>query len=392
MMLVIAIMVCSSCELDKNEPNAKADSKFKPINLLNTKKWDRVAHYEEPILMSVLAGSFQTASFATQQENELRWYNYFYQNLARKTPIDLVLTTDDKLTVTKPPFLYEQTIRELKTVYNNNVWEVGFIGNAHYIYKNDALLTEKLAYEKYAVKADDGFFTYEQSGTARFIQFYSYETGEEKFHSIGSYQNYIPLRYQDTTYVVAYNEAGWWFFEETDEEKISGSTTYYPMAVKNRQVEEVTGLLLQYAQHDHIVHVMLKYQSSKLRVYELNLKDQTAKTLFTVPLANYGYMMPAKLRFTIPDIYSDPNGNVYVREIRYENHNSHPSIRKYNASGESEVVLAEDEIIDGTEIQAITYFNGKIHVALKYREELPDNNPEDDASENVIHFQIIRLK
>lgn len=70
-----------------------------------------------------------------------------------------------------------------------------------------------------------------------------------------------------------------------------------------------------------------------------------------------------------------------------ENMDSHYSIRKYKTTGGSEVILKEEGLKKLTRIDAVYFFNNKLHAAIIYREELAGNN-----GMNNYHMQIICQK
>jgi hypothetical protein len=158
MMLVIAILAFSSCELEDEEPTSNGDTKNKPVDLLNTKKWERIANHQEMVSRS--AGGYNTQALRKQKNDELCWYLYYPLGSAISIPNDIVLNTKNKVTVTKPSFKFEETIREVKGIFDTNVWEITLApNNSMFLYKNDVKLGKGARHLTIQPSAD-GFFSF----------------------------------------------------------------------------------------------------------------------------------------------------------------------------------------------------------------------------------------
>lgn len=162
-------------------------------------------------------------------------------------------------------------------------------------------------------------------------------------------------------------------YEESD---TPGQGNIYPMTTKKDVVVPNGGYIMLSTLHgDNLFVAIDAHWQNKYVVYKINLNSYTVEKV----------MDETKLETVIGSIEIDPEGNFYVVRNRIENQTSYFSIRKYKSAGGNEIVLKEEDLRYNTQIHAIRYFNGKLHAAVVYREENPN-----DYTDNTYHFQIIR--
>ena len=242
--------------------------------------------------------------------------------------------------------------------------------------------------------SEDGLLNSTETLTSNSVSHYNYSTGRWKNNTFWG-NNFVTLRYQGRTYVIAFTRLtganGMTIMKESDDRvvvpdsQIPGiNRVHYPMTTL-KTIPGEYGFLMNGSVYGDNVFVIFHSHTSNSRygVVRVNLSDLTLQTVQVQEQAvPFGLSYTGMLSSTHTYIEVDDAGNLYVVESQH-------TIRKYNAAGGSEVILKETDLLSGTLIHGIKYFNGKLHVALMNRENLPDGNPDDNSFKLGYHMQII---
>lgn len=234
-----------------------------------------------------------------------------------------------------------------------------------------------------ASAADDGFFVTGPDFTTYEFSFFSFATQRWK-RSLVSAQLAAPLRYNGNTYVVGFESR----YAPAPPEILVWKDTGAAMQLMWKVTLSSQALLItnatvfgKYA----IVAATTGVSAEKYSVFKIDLESFAVQLVqeqvATKPYGN----TPRFAEYNVQEAETDDAGNLYAVENRVENQNARYSIRKYSASGGSEVVLKESDLKENCGIQGLRYFNGKLHAAVSYREMV-------SAGTSKWHLQMIRLK
>lgn len=383
---MITIVSLASCKKEKD-----SDDNGNPppaLTILKNNNWKVAASLTREKFQGVLGGSFYTVSFGLQKQDELRWYLWFRDMSSFADPTEIILNTQNAVTINKPPAPGATDFRQFKTIYQGNTWEVHRAldgGNNFTVFKNNQDINISLGNSATSIKnlvaSEDGLLNNSAvSGGSNSVSHYHYGTGQWKTNTFFA-TSFVSGRFNNRTYVVSLSkntaQDGLTLLTETDNQQTSmQGMVYHEMQVKNHLAFSPVGFLLKATKHGDQVFVAIDGYQNKLEVYKVSLTDLTIQKVLDQPRSG--------ANSDLANVEMDPGGNLYVVENRVENGTSHFSIRKYKATGGSEIILKEQDLRTETRIQGLHFFNGKLHAAIIYREEFAGN-----TSKNNYHMQLI---
>lgn len=391
---LVSLIFLSSCKkesgsADNNNPTIPA------ITLLKSNNWKVVASLSREKFEGVLGGGFQTVSFDFQKPDELRWYIWHKTMSNFSDAIEVILKNQGTATINTPAVPAAIDFRQIKTIYGGNTWETHIPWYSGYniaVFKNNQNINIELDANatnlKNIVAAEDGLLNNSQvSGGTNSVSHYHYGTGKWKTNTFWAW-NFVSVRYNNRTYVISLskntNQDGITVLSETDNKNTSSQGQIsYEMKPENHLAFSPVGFLMHFTQYGENVFVALDGYQNKFEVYKINLTNFTIQRVMNDTKAVTYSQVANEI---------DADGNLYVVESRIENQKPFFSIRKYAVSGGNEVVLKETDLLTYTHIHALKYFNGKLHAAVMYKQDIPDNNPNDDSFHYNYHMQIISLK
>ncbi|MBL7837524.1 MAG: hypothetical protein JNM67_08410 [Bacteroidetes bacterium] len=397
-MTALTAVLLSSCKKDDDiSPNPDNPSN---ITLLNSNEWTVVANNVQKKQQGVLGGSFGTAAFSLQKQDELRWYLYFSHMTGYQDPIEIVINNQNTVTVNKPTGNTGSDFRDIKTIYGMDTWETHIsFNNASNIstFKNGQHIDIGYPYKpiKKLQTSEDGLLNNtEHFGGTNWVSHYHYGTGQWKNNVFWATQ-YVSTRYNGKTYVATLLNDGTTGTQGTitvlEESNTPDASNMYLMTTKNEDTIPNAGYILHSVRHNENLYVALNAQwQNKYVVYKINLNNYSVqKVVEETKVENYDNTDPL-VRNLAQNIEIDPQGNLYIVHIRVENMDAHYSIRKYKSTGGNEVILKENDLKNLTKVQGIYYFNNKLHAALVYREELAaESKPNENFWMSNYHMQII---
>lgn len=403
----VASVMLSSCKkdsLDDIKPEQPTE-----LTLLKSNQWKVIAKQSLPMLEGVHGGGRGTMSFTTQKPDELRWYTLHRTMVNFSDHNELVVNTRGEVVINKD--LKEPSYGgDIKGFVGNDVWKINLaeVANHVYAFKNDQMvdLAQNPEGQTKIVRiqaSEDGMLNSSETLTLNYASHYHYATQKWKNNKfVGN--NFVTLRHQGKTYAIAFtrltSENGMSIHVESDNRVVvqdpqipSIQTVHYPMTTL-KYVPGEYGVAIQASKYGDNVFVIFHSHTANTRygVVKVNLSNLTVQTVQTpehvVPPVN-----AAKIILDNASLLEvDEAGNLYIVEIRIENTNALYSIRKYAANGGNEVILKEQDLHSNTQIHGIKWFNGKLHVALINREDIPDGNPNDNSFQMMYHQQIISPK
>ena len=400
----------SACKKEK-DGDVPTPSPTSPAELtvLKSNQWQVLAKQSLQELESVHGGRRGTVSFTTQKPDELRWYTSHATTVNTSNHNELILNTRGGVTVNKDlkSPSYGGAIKGFAGSY---VWKINMGESASQVYafKNDQMvdLAKNRDGQTKFVRiqpAADGFLNSSETLGTNYVTHYEYASQKWKNNTFWG-NNFISLRHNGKTYAIAFTRFtsanGMTIMMESDNRVVvqdpqipSIQTVHYPMNTL-KSVPGEYGVAIQASKYGDNVFVIFHSHTANTRygVVKVNLSNLTVQTIqtpeYVVPPVNAarGILDNGSL------LEVDEAGNLYIVEIRSENTNAIYSIRKYAASGGNEVILKEQDLHSNTQIQGLKWFNGKLHVALINREDIPDGNPNDNSFQMMYHQQIISPK
>ncbi|MCO5232125.1 MAG: hypothetical protein LC105_01865 [Chitinophagales bacterium] len=401
-----AIILLSACKKETN--NKQKEENTPPIVLLKSNQWKVMASESILKIEGILGGSIGTVAFNTQKTGELRWYTMHSTKSNFSGQNEIILYSDGKVTKEN----LENSLGhggQIKTIYGSDIWKINLSPDNMYqisnAYKNNQNIninkeSSRIPNWKNLQASEDGLLTSTKTSGSNSIGHFHYGTQQWK-HNTYYGNNTVAIRYNGLTYAVSLlknmDTKGISIYVETDsmikkpDSQIpSLFTIYYPMKeLKLIDIGSIPGFIMHATLYnDNLFIVTDNYQSSNTQysVYKINL-TQLSASLIQAPTWNKPFGLGiSDILYNQTMIEVDDEGNLYVVEVRTENQKPSYSIRKYLAKGGSEIILKEDEIIQYTHIQAIKYFNGKLHAAISYKEKMPEDNTY------TYHLQIIAMK
>ncbi len=397
MALFITVLLSSCKKEDDVVPNHDNPNN---ITLLNTSQWTVVASHIQKKQQGNLGGRFGTSAFSLQKQDELRWYLYFSHMTGIQDPIEIVVNNQNAVTVTKPPGNMASDFRDIKTIYGADTWETRISSTSSNnsininSYKNGQYTD--IGYSNFTMHklqaSEDGLLTSKEFyGGNNSVSHYHYGSGQWKDNVFWATQ-FVSTRYNGKTYVATLLNDGTTGTQGTftvfEESNTPGPSNVYEMTNKNEVIIPNAGYIMHSTRHNENLFVAINAQwQNKYVVYKINLNNYyVQKVMEETKVENY-----ENPEFIIKNLASlaeiDPQGNLYMVANRVENMDSHYSIRKYKTTGGSEVILKEEGLKKLTRIDAVYFFNNKLHAAIIYREELAGNN-----GMNNYHMQIICQK
>jgi hypothetical protein len=387
--LVFAVSLSSCNKDDDTNPDNPNN-----ITLLNTNQWKVVANHIQKKQQSVLGGSFRTSAFSLQKQDKLRWYLYFAHSTAYQDPIEIVLNNQNISTVNMPTGNMASDFRPIKTIYGADTWEthISFDNSSQInVFKNGQVANIGYPHrpiEKLQSSEDGLLNNTEDYGSTNWVSHYHYGTGQWKNNVFWATQ-YVSTRYNGKTYVAALLNDGTTGTKGTvtvfAESNTADANGMYLMDQKANVEINNAGYIIHSVRHgdDFFVAIDAHWQN-KFVVYKVNLNSYSVqKVMEETKVENHTNTDPL-VRNLAQNIEIDPQGNLYIVAYNIQNQDAHNSIRKYKATGGSELILKIEDLKNLTQVQGIYYFNNKLHAALVYREELAGNN-----GMNNYHFQII---
>lgn len=385
--LCITVLL-ASCKKNDNHSPTEDNS----IELLKNNNWKVAASLTREKYQGVLGGGFQTAALNLQKQDELRWCLWFADMSSRSDPTEFVLNTQNNVSIQQYAGSAATDFRSIKTIYGGDTWETHIPWYSGYniaMFKNnqriDLTLDTNATNIKNIVMSEDGLLNNsEVSGGTNTVSHYHYGTGKWKTNAFWAW-NFVSVRYNNRTYVISLskntNQDGITVLSETDNKKTSSQGhIYYDMKPENYLDFSPVGFLMHTAQYGENVFVALDAYGNKFEVYKINLTNFTIQRVLNETKAVPYSQLANEI---------DAEGNLYVVEVRTENQKPFYSIRKYAVSGGNEVLLKETDLLTYTQIHALKYFAGKLHVAVVYKQDVPDNNPDDNSFHYKYHMQII---
>lgn len=406
--LAVAVLL-SSCNKDDDHADPNNPNDPATIGLLNTSQWKVLAKQSLPKLEGVHGGRRGTMAFTTQKPDELRWYTWHGTSVNVSDHNEMVLNTRGEVHINKD-LKAPSYGGDIKGFAGNDVWKINMaeVANRVYAFKNDQMvdLAQNPEGQTNIVRiqaSEDGMLNSSETLTLNYASHYHYATQKWKNNKfVGN--NFVTLRHQGKTYVIAFTRLtsanGMSIHVESDDRVVvqdpqipSIKTVHYPMTTL-KYVPGEYGFLTHASQYGDNVFVVFHSHTSNTRfgVVKVNLSNLTGQLIQAperaVPFDSYKPVIISNN--TAVEV--DDAGNLYVVENRVENANGNYSIRKYAANGGNEVILKEQDLHSNTQIHGIKWFNGKLHVALINREEIPDGNPNDYSFQLIYHMQIISPK
>lgn len=388
-LLIILFAVLYSCKKDDINPD-----NLNNITLLNSNQWKVVASHIQKKQQGALGGGFGTTTFSLQKQDELRWYLYFTDMSSYQDPIEIVVNNQNIVTVNKPIGNTSTDFRPIKTIYGSDTWEthISFNNASHInVFKNGQLTD--IGYPLKSIKTlqatEDGLLNNtDHYGSTNWVSHYHYGSGQWKDNSFWAKQ-YVATRYNDKTFVATLLNDGTVGMQGTFtvlEESNTPTSGVYPMTNKNEVTIPNAGYIIHSTRHNDNFFVAIDaHWQNKFVVYKVNLVNYSVqKVMEETKVENYAnnaYIV--RNLATLAEI--DPDGNLYIVANRTENQQANYSIRKYKSTGGTEVILKETDLKENTQLHALKYFNSKLHAAVIYRQENPN-----DYTDNKYHFQIIK--
>ncbi|MVZ60454.1 hypothetical protein [Sphingobacterium humi] len=366
-------------EINPNNPNK--------VTLLHSNQWTTVAQHTQPKTQGNLGGSFQTQTFRMQSPTELRWYLWFTHMSGYQDPIEIILNNQNTVAVNKPSGTTGSDFRSIKTIYGADIWETHIPFSNTYaiaVFKNNQNININLSDQratpiKRLQASEDGLLNNSESTGTNTVSHYHYGSRQWKTNTFFA-TSYISVRYNDRTFVINLNkntsQDGIGIYAETDNKVIgSQGQIHYLMKAENHLALSPVGFMLHSTQYGDHVFVAIDAYGNKFEVYKINLSNYTIqKVLDETKVGTYSQYANE----------IDANGNLYCVENRIENQTAHFSIRKYKTTGGNEVILKEADLKEHTQVHALKYFNNKLHAAVVYRQENPNN-----WMDNTYHMHII---
>jgi len=408
--LLTVAALFSSCKKEKyGDDPAQPPTSPTELTVLKSSHWKVLAKQSLPKQEGVLGGGWGTMSFTTQKPDELRWYTWHSTMANVSGHTEMILNTRGEVLINKD-LKAPSYGGDIKGFAGNDVWKINMaeVANSVNVFKNDQMvdLAQNPEGRTKLVRiqpTEDGFLNSSETLTSNYVSHYQYATQKWKNNTFWG-NNFVSLRHNDKTYAIAFTRLtsanGMTIMIESDNRVVvqdpqipSIKTVHYPMNTL-KSVPGEYGSVIQASKYGDNVFVIFHSHTSNNRygVVKVNLSNLTVQTIQTPE-----HVIPPVLGYTFilnnaSVIEVDDTGNLYVVENRIENMNSNYSIRKYAVNGGNEVILKEQDLHSNTQIQGIKWFNGKLHVALINREDVPDSNPNDYNFQLMYHMQIIAPK
>ncbi len=371
---------------------------------MKSSDWKVVGAQSLEMLEGGLGGGFDTRSFAIYNPGELRWYIWYKTMSYMSSHNEMII--DDMGNVTVNKNLASQAYGgEIKTIDGSDVWKINQSFDnpgRFYYFKNDLEVdvtkgnSGRVPNYNKVQASEDGLLT-TSTGMPNSIGFYHFASNVWKDNRY-SFHNHVMARYNGQTYGITfpliYGTKIISIVRETDNkvEKPLGfanlKSIYYPMEeLKNISGEDYGSTMYSTMYNDNVF--VVQHLSGHYLVYKINLTNLTAELVLKAPMVvSYGLPLADIINnYTYAEV--DDVGNLYIVEVRREDKDSYYSVRRYSTSGGNEVFLKESDLLSHTSIEALKFFNGKLHVAVKYKETLPDSKPNDNSSVSVYHMHII---
>lgn len=405
--LLLAISLLSSCKKDtasnsSQQPNPNPTT----FTILKSNQWKVLAQQSLPMNEGVLGGGRGATAFTTQKPDELRWYSLHRTMSNISGHNEMILNTKGEVTINSN-FTHPSYGGDIKGFIGSDIWKinVGEVANQIYAFKNDQLvdLSKYPEGQEKIIRiqaTEDGMLNCSESNTSNYVSYYHYATQKWKSNFFTG-NNFVTLRYKGLTYAICFTRLtsanGITIWEESnnrvetqDPQIPTIKTVRYPMT-NLKYIPGEYGWVIHSATYGDEVFVAFHSHTSNTRfgVVKVNLTNHTAE-LIQAPeqKAAFGGTQYVVLN-NVHSVEVDDKGNLYVVESRNENNKAYYSIRKYLTNGQTEVILKESDLAFNTNIQGLKFFNGKLHVAVMNKEDIPDGNPNDNNFKVVYHKQII---
>lgn len=395
-----SIILFSSCkkETETDDPVTQPGE----IVVLKSSQWKVAAKQSVFMAGSALGGGYQTVAFTIRNTGELRWYMWYKTMSNWMGHTEMTLNKQGEVVIDKD-LKAPAYGGEIKAIIGTDTWKINRSFDRVdqiFAFKNDQVVDlgqfpEGQTRIENIQAAEDGILNSSKTMGSNSVAHYSYATQKWKNNTFWG-NNFVTLRHNNKTYAIAFTRLtsanGMSIMMESEERVVvqdpqipAIKTVHYPMTTLHTSPGEY-GFVMHTSAYDDNVFVVFHSHTSNTRygVVKVNLTNLTGQVIqapeYVVPFGNS------------PAVEVDDSGNLYVVEVRTENTNPFYSIRKYAANGGSELILREDDLIPNSYIQGMKIFNGKLHVAIINREEMPDNNPNDTYFPITWHMQIISPK
>ncbi len=401
------VLVISSCKNDEGSGDAEPSPKPSDLTLLKNDEWKVAAKQSIFMPGSGQGGFYGTVAFAVLNTGELRWYTLHSTMANFSGHNEMLLNLQGQVTIDTDlqPQAYGG---DLKAMVEDDTWKINrSFDRADVIaaFKNDQVV-DLSKFPEGTTKivrihaADDGFLNSSNNMTSNYVTHYDFGTQRWKNNTFTG-NNFVAVRYDGLTYAIAFTRFtaadGTYIFAESQDKVVVPDTqipslysVHYPMTQLNYVAGQNGEVIHASVYDDNVIVVFQAYLSAwRYAVVKINLTDHSVELVQSPdPPVPFGLAV-ADILYNHSYVEVDDAGNLYVVENRVENQTPSFSIRRYNANGGSEVFLRETDLIPETQIQAIRFYNGKLHVAIVNRQELPDNNPGDNYFPINYHMQII---
>jgi len=383
-LLAALTLLAVSCKKGDDKDSAAGGT----MKLLTTDNWKVAGGHSITYAHGNTGAAFTTYALARQSATELRW-NVGIRGVGNsfQKPTDIILSTSGSTAIrdltNEPPFptpllakaqgaewkLVERDAPQIFEVLRNN---------------QPTSPSQQDPNDKDNVNAaDDGFFVTGTDYSTYEFSFFNFATQSWK-RSLVSAERAAALRYAGTTYVVGFNLQYDPFNPQLRVWKDTGNAMQLVKAIAIPKAPLLVMNAAVFGKYALVTAGDNNAGDGYYKVYKIDLDAFTVQVVQMQPMVQpYSY----SLRFaenTVLSVETDDTGNLYAVEKRTVSQQARYSIRKYNASGGNDLVLKEADLKEGSIIEALRWFNGKLHAAVSYREQ------SDGTS--TWHLQLIQLK
>jgi len=382
----IAALTLFAFSCKKGDDNNSAGNAA--IKLLTTDKWTVAGSKSITYAHGFTTASLTTYALARQSAAELRW-NVGIKAVGNsiEKPTDIVLATSGNVTVrdltSEPPFptplLVKAQGAEWKVVQRDPPEIFDVLRN-----NQPAIPSQQDPNDKDNVNAaDDGFFVTGTDYSTYEFSFFNFATQAWK-RGLVLAERAAALRYAGTTYVIGFNQQ---YDPANPQLRVWKDTGSAMQLVKTMALPKPPQLIMNAVVSGKYALVTTgdnNTADAHYKVYKIDLEALTVQVVQKQAMVQTYSYSPRFAENTVLSVETDNTGNLYVVENKIISQQAHYSVRKYSATGSSDLVLKEEDLKDGSIIEALRWFNGKLYAAVSYREQ------SDGTS--TWHLQLIQMK